>query len=1263
MHRRQGMAFGNCQRIRYTLLLFLTLALIIGCSSSNKDDPVGDGPTHSGIFIDSPVEGLTYETATRSGTTDAAGTFHYNGRQTVTFSVGGVVLGTAAGAEVVTPVDLVPGGSTDHPAVINIARLLQTLDADGDNNNGIQITAQIHDAVAAHARNLLFDQPAADFAADAAVTALLADLNAAGVFTDLDPRDRALKPADQARDHLTASMADRIIVQTAQGALSGFAAGDSAWQWLGVPYAQPPVGDLRWRPPQPPTTWEGVRDAVSWGDQAAQSPNYEAFGLGGMSEDCLYLNITAPRDGENLPVMVYFHGGGFTILTGNTKAFNNPLSLPTKGIVLVTVNHRLGPFGYLAHPDLSAESGYGGSGNYGQMDLVAALEWIQENIAAFGGDPDNVTIFGESGGGGKVQHLLASPHAAGLFHKAILQSGMFTSETIPLATAEQGGVALAQALTVDGAADVPAAMRAVPWQDIVAAAPGWTVAAPNVDHWHLPDTVRNIFEAGEHNDVPVISGMNRADLPTLIDTMIEEMPIWADNFESNVYAYLFDHVMTGWAAQGGVAYHGIELVYVFNYPTSAYTHHALGLSGLPAGAPPPLGWGAADMAVVDDMMTMWANFARTGDPSIASKIDWTPYTAATENYLEISQGGDLAIQAGLEDAFPLTGELIGNTVSGLTYTSPGLIPRRTDASGAFQYLRGATVTFSVGDLTLGSATGAAALTLPDLVPGGTTDHQAVINIARLLQTLDADGDNNNGIQITAGIHDAVAAQNRDLLFDQPAAEFAADAAVTALMADLNGAGVFTDLDPRDRRLKAADQAKDQLVAGLADRIEVETAQGMLRGYGPNGDTWQWLGIPYAQPPVGDLRWRPPQPPVAWSGVREALAWGNQAAQNPAYEAFGLGGMGEDCLYLNVTAPRGGDDLPVMVWFHGGGFSILTGNTKAFNNPLSLPTKDVVLVTVNHRLGPFGYLAHPDLSAESDYGGSGNYGQMDLIAALEWVQANIAAFGGNPGNVTLFGESGGGGKVQHLLPSPLAAGLFHKAIIQSGMYPRQTTALAAAEAQGEELAVILGVDGEADPVAAMRALSWMEVDAAMTQLVERTAVVPNVDGHYLPDTIENIFTAGTHNDVPLISGMNKEDMPHGIALLISEMPWMADLFDSDIYVYLFDHVPQGWRDEGVGAYHGIELVYLFNYVPSLYVHHAMGLTGLPAGEPAPPTGWGAADVQVVDSLMSMWAQFALTGDPSLPGVAWTPHTSAVREYLEMGQGGTLAMEDGLENAFD
>jgi para-nitrobenzyl esterase len=180
----------------------------------------------------------------------------------------------------------------------------------------------------------------------------------------VDPRPRALRGQAAAREHFVRATAARKVVETKYGALSGYAANASTWQWLGVRYAKPPLGDLRWKPPVEPDTWAGTRDAVAWGDQAPQNPRFEANGEGGMSEDSLHLNVTAPENARDLPVMVWFHGGAFTILTANSRGYNNLDGLTTKGVVLVTVNHRLGPFGYLAHPLLTADSTYGGSGNY-----------------------------------------------------------------------------------------------------------------------------------------------------------------------------------------------------------------------------------------------------------------------------------------------------------------------------------------------------------------------------------------------------------------------------------------------------------------------------------------------------------------------------------------------------------------------------------------------------------------------------------------------------------------------------------------------------------------------------------------------------------------------------------------------------------------------------------------------------------------------------------------------------------------------------------
>lgn len=560
-----------------------------------------------------------------------------------------------------------PDASEFDDKATNLAVLIQTLDQDGDLNNGIDVSRAAARILATYVDRLTLDQPPAEFARSPVVTDLMAELNAGGeaVFNDTDPRPRRLRNADDTVELVARAQSDRKIVPTSLGVVRGFTTPDGkAWSFYGIPYAKPPLGDLRWKPPVPHEGWRGVREAIAWADQSAQDPANEAFGEGGMSEDSLYLNVTVPKDAgdEPLPVMVWFHGGGFAILTGNTRGFNNT-SLPGKGTIVVTVNHRLGPFGYMAHPALTEESENQASGNYGQLDLVAALQWVQKNIGRFGGDPDNVTIFGESGGGGKTLSLLHSPLAEGLFHKAIVQSGMAapTDQTIPvenpLESQEAEGIKLAEALGLADEPDVLAAMRAVPWPELVAAANEARFAArPNIDGWYQTMGIRDAFEAGEHHDVPIMAGANTGDLPPLIEGLKWYMPWMAEYNESEVYAYVFDHVPAGWRNFGTSAYHGVELVYMFDNPGSFVAHYLLGLTGHPEPTPAKFattdnpGIDPAEYELVSQLsLDLWASFAKDGDPSI-ERQPWPAYTAENDTYLRI----DLtpAVETGLDEAFP-----------------------------------------------------------------------------------------------------------------------------------------------------------------------------------------------------------------------------------------------------------------------------------------------------------------------------------------------------------------------------------------------------------------------------------------------------------------------------------------------------------------------------------------------------------------------------------------------------------------------------------
>lgn len=640
---------------RYSAMLAASVtALAMGLSGCfDGSSSSSSSSSRTGTFIDSAVTGLNYQgDRTDAAVTDEQGQFRYRRNETIQFSIGDLDLGSAAGAEVLTPLSITSGAtSASDQRVLNKLILLQTLDADGDTNNGIQITDEIRDEVSQRAADIDFDQPAADFRV--ALEPLVAALEAQGAFSATDPRARTVTQADDALEHFQRSTGERQLVKTSHGELRGFAADADTWQFLAIPYAKPPLGDLRWRAPVAPDAWEGVREAIAWSDQAAQNPGLERFGEGGMSEDSLYLNVTAPKDADNLPVMVWFHGGGFTSLTSNTKPFNNPRALASKGVVQVSVNHRLGPFGYIAHPDLSAESGYNGSGNYGQMDLIAALEWVQDNIAAFGGDPDNVTIFGESGGGRKVLSLMASPKAAGLFHQAISQSGTLHPDTRPLASAEAIGEQLQQRLNAASLSE----MRERSWLQVVSAAAP-LVPYTNIDNHYLPYSEREAFESSAQNDVPFMFLITTNDTEEPIATVLDVFPWMTDESTAPHYAMHFSQQPSGWRAQGVSAYHAAELAYLFNMPESVITHYQLGLvidpatgqslrigdlngngvsgsQGDTADIFTSAGFDQSDEAVIDRMMTMWTNFAKTGDPSIPEVLEFPLYDSQAQRYVEM----------------------------------------------------------------------------------------------------------------------------------------------------------------------------------------------------------------------------------------------------------------------------------------------------------------------------------------------------------------------------------------------------------------------------------------------------------------------------------------------------------------------------------------------------------------------------------------------------------------------------------------------------
>jgi para-nitrobenzyl esterase len=442
----------------------------------------------------------------------------------------------------------------------------------------------------------------------------------------------------------------------------------------GIAYAQPPVGSLRWKPPLPIAHWSGTKDATEFGPTCIQ-PEFKIASVysGGptppMSEDCLTLNIWAPANAHNAPVFFWIYGGA---LWGgsNRDALYDGTRMAQRGVIVVTINYRLGVLGWLAHPELSAESPLGISGNYGLLDQIAALQWVKDNIRAFGGDPSNVTIAGESAGGLSVMYLMASPPARGLFAKAIAESAYMVStpdlkqSKYGMPSAEAIGVKLAAALH---APDI-AALRAMDPRTLTnAAAAAYFPPFGAVDGHYLPDQFVTIFDEGKEAHVPILAGFNageirslrvlsppvpasaadyektiRANYGDLADEFLKLYPssnmqesIWATTRDALYgwtaeklvraqtaigqpsFLYLFDHGYPAMDDAGLHAFHASELPYVFGT-----------FDGLPPNWPKPPA-NADEEKLSDAMIGYWTSFARAGKPQAANEPAWPAYDSTT----------------------------------------------------------------------------------------------------------------------------------------------------------------------------------------------------------------------------------------------------------------------------------------------------------------------------------------------------------------------------------------------------------------------------------------------------------------------------------------------------------------------------------------------------------------------------------------------------------------------------------------------------------
>jgi para-nitrobenzyl esterase len=464
------------------------------------------------------------------------------------------------------------------------------------------------------------------------------------------------------------------------------------------------------------------------------------------------------------------------------------------------------------------------------------------------------------------------------------------------------------------------------------------------------------------------------------------------------------------------------------------------------------------------------------------------------------------------------------------------------------------------------------------------------------------------------------------------------------------------------------RTKETITTGATVFVDpIKTDTGYISGtiIGDVGkEVHAYRGIPYAAPPVGDLRWKPPQPAASWKGIRECTAFGNSSPQPTVPADLSDMPQSEDCLYLNILTPakKASDNLPVMVWLHGGGYTMGSGSSPVYNAP-RLPQNGVVLVTINMRLGTLGLLSHPLLSRESSRGVSGNYLFLDMIAALEWVQRNITAFGGDPKNVTIFGESGGGAKVSCLMASPLAKGLFHRGIFESGAAGGFSPGvpMKRLEATGAKFFAILGVDKEADPLKAARALpsaKIMEAEASLSKELKTEDLWDSaVDGQFLTDLPANIFREGKQNPVPVITSANLGELTGpGMIQMPFIIPDYVNILDGTNkvgqkgYACIFDQVPSKWKQEGCVSFHALELGYVFGDWDSSTNWWSMCFfLAKTAGAITSDPGLTDIDKKISENMMAMWAQFARSGNPNVEGgITWPAYESATDQYLYISE---------------
>uniref|UniRef100_A0A182KD03 carboxylesterase n=1 Tax=Anopheles christyi TaxID=43041 RepID=A0A182KD03_9DIPT len=738
--------------------------------------------------------------------------------------------------------------------------------------------------------------------------------------------------------------------------------------FVGIPYAKPPVGKLRFKKPIPVEPWTEDYNATESKPACLQ----KSFLLPGQpivgDENCLYLNVYRPKSNTSasvLPVMVFIHGGGYFYGSADPQLYGPERILATKQVILVTLQYRLGVLGFLSTGDAHA------TGNYGMLDQVLALRWVRRHIGTFGGDPQSVTLFGESAGGASVQLHMMSPLSEGLFQRAIIMSGSALAVWSlpiedPLALARKQaklvGVSEADELTTAELVDVLQYLDAkiltasMPhlrtWFEhpIVMYRPTVQDASVPSEERFLPDDPRVLWQGGHYADIPIMIGTVPNEGAVVSLAILHNETI-LQQFNAKVKELLTP-------------------VLALNATSSVLEQ----LKGRYFPEAPNDRWISEHSA---DQFTKMMSDAFIKYPTIRTLLEYTRSNRTS-----------------CQDTTLYSFEFVGRHSFASFYI-------QSNASHGVCHQDELPYLFRMIDL------------FPDIPPDSPETEMSDVWTEFLVNFA------SNGTR--QGSSGSCGANIQTVTFGNAESSPEGAASPSAVSVS-SGNGLSEELE---RIAREAEPYQTEPVVCISDGC----LRGTVRQSSVGVSYPAFLGIPYAKPPIGKLRFANPQPNGPWRGKYDATKAKDACIQFvtffPTTPLFGT----EDCLYLNVFVPvlelRDAAALPVMMYIHGGAYSAGSAQTELRDPARFMSSRQVIVVTIQYRLGVFGFFSTGDSAAP------GNFGMKDQVLALRWIRKNIRAFGGDPERVTIFGDSSGGASVQFHLLSPLSRGLFHRAVSISG----------------------------------------------------------------------------------------------------------------------------------------------------------------------------------------------------------------------------------------